>query len=207
MPQSIRDTLREFYDATARDRDAGTIQDWKVAVRAKFIELLRHEGKRSLLELGAGPGRDSRFFRDQGFETVSIDLSPEMVALCIEKGLTAYVMDMAELSFADGSFDAVYAMNSLLHLPKAEFQPVLRQVERVLRPGGLFFLGVYGGTDREGEYEDDFREPHRFFSFFTDEHIQQEAARVFEVVSFEAIEVEVGDVVHFQWLVLRKKNG
>ncbi|MFZ6026907.1 MAG: class I SAM-dependent methyltransferase [Chloroflexota bacterium] len=74
-----------------------------------------------------------------------IDLSPEMVRLCRQKGLATSVMDMAELDFSPASFGAI-AMNSLLHLPKTALPGVLRQIHRVLKPDGLFYLGVHGGT-------------------------------------------------------------
>ncbi|TMD70000.1 MAG: class I SAM-dependent methyltransferase [Chloroflexi bacterium] len=44
-----------------------------------------------MLEIGAGTGNDSLFFRDNGLHVVCTDLSPAMVDLCTEKGLEAYV--------------------------------------------------------------------------------------------------------------------
>ncbi len=202
---SLRASLRETYDRVSREREAGETQGWKVLERANFLALLRSEHRHALLELGAGVGRDGKFFQDQGLEVTCTDLSPEMVALCRQKGLDAQVMDMGDLRFPDASFDAVYAMNSLLHLPKAEFPLVLRHVERLLKPGGLFFLGVYGGYDHEGIFENDFYTPRRFFSFFTDERIREEAAKVFDVLSFHIVDHSPGSSLHFQALVLRKR--
>ncbi len=202
---SARENLRVTYDKYAQERDGGPTQDWKVRERAAFLDLLQQENKRTVLEIGAGTGRDSLFLQGQGFVITCIDLSPAMVELCRKKGLNAYVMDMTDIRLAEAPFDAVFAMNSLLHLPKVEFLPVLRQVERALKPGGLFFLGVYGGFDFEGVWEKDFYEPKRFFSFFTDERIQQEVARVFDIVSFMAVPSGDSDDLHFQSLILRKR--
>jgi ubiquinone/menaquinone biosynthesis C-methylase UbiE len=91
-----------------------------------------------------------------------IDLSNEMVNLCQEKGLNAHVMDFYDLQFPDQSFDAVFALNCLLHVPKANLESVLKEVHRVLRDGGLFFCGVYGGQDTEGIWE----MVHRIFNPF-----------------------------------------
>jgi SAM-dependent methyltransferase len=202
---TARENLRMTYDKYAQERDSGQPQDWKVQERAAFLALLQQENKRTLLEIGAGTGRDSKFFQDQGFDITCIDLSPAMVDLCKQKGLNAYVMDMTEIQLTEAPFDAVFAMNSLLHLPKAEFLTVLRQVEGVLTPSGLFFLGVYGGFDFEGVWEKDFYDPKRFFSFFTDEAIQQKVAKVFDVVSFKPVASGDGDDLHFQSLILRKR--
>jgi hypothetical protein len=73
-------------------------------------------------------------------------------------------------------------MNSLLHLPKTEFPGVLRRIDGLLKPGGLVFVGVYGGYESEGIWEKDSYRPQRFFSFFTDEELvrQAEQARGFD---------------------------
>ena len=206
MDRSFRDNLSLTYDRQAAVRDGAPVQDWKVRERAAFLAELQKENKRTLLEIGSGPGRDGRFFQDQGFDVTCIDLSPEMVRLCRDKGLNARVMDMTELDFPPGSFDAVYAMNSLLHLTKAELPAVLRRISSVLRPEGLFFMEVYGGYDFEGIWEPDNNDPKRFFSLFSDEHLKQVVSQVFDLLSFRTVELsDRGEGQHSQSLLLRKK--
>ena len=205
MNKEVRDNLRESYDAFALQREAESIQDWKIEERAKFLARLKRERKSRLLEIGPGPGKDSQFFKDQGLETVCIDLSPEMVRLCREKGLTAYVMDMADLQFPKNSFDAVYALNSLLHLPKAEMPFVLKSINEVLKPEGLFFLGIYGGFDFEGTREKDNYIPKRFFSFYADEAMERLVSTIFEIVYFKTITLAETERLHFQSFILRKR--
>src|SRR5215469_10540854 len=98
-----------------------------------------------MLEIGAGTGQDSLFFAGHDLDVIATDISAAMVARCRDKGLDARVMDFSQLDFPAESFDAVYAMNCLLHVPDAELPAVLRSIARVMVPGGLFFLGVYGG--------------------------------------------------------------
>ena len=205
MNRPFRDNLRKTYDRQANQRDAGSIQEWKEKERANFLHLLQKEDKHTLLEIGSGPGRDGRFFQENGIEVVCIDLSPEMIKLCRQKGLTAYVMDMADLTFPANSFDAVYALNSLLHLTKAELPTVLKKIDSILAPTGLFFMGVYGGYEFEGIREDDQNDPKRFFSYFTDDHLQKVVSQVFDILSFRHIPVQRADNWHFQSLILRKK--
>ena len=203
----VRDNLRETYNKYAQQRETYKVPDWKLELRSRFLSLLQQEQKKTLIELGAGTGRDSKFFQDQGLDVVCIDLSLAMVELCKQKGLTAYVMDMADIQFPAGSFDAVYSMNSLLHLTKAEFPQVLRKIDRLLKTEGVVFIGIYGGRDHEGVWEKDSYHPKRFFSFFTDEHLKQEVTRVFDIISFESIHPEPEDDLDFQWLMLRKKTS
>jgi ubiquinone/menaquinone biosynthesis C-methylase UbiE len=203
----LRNTLRETYDKHAQQREGLVMQDWKKAERDKFLSLLQQEHKHTLLEIGAGTGRDSKFFQEQGLETVCIDLSPAMVELCRQKGLAAYVMDASDMQFPAASFDAIYCLNSLLHLAKVEFPAVLQKMDILLKPDGVVFIGVYGGYDFEGTWEKDSYIPKRFFSFFTDERIQQETAQVFDLLSFNRIIYEPENPVHFQSLTLKKRPG
>jgi SAM-dependent methyltransferase len=127
-----------------------------------------------------------------------------MVALCQQKGLRALVRDILSLDFPPASFDAVYALNCLLHVPKASLPAVLETIQQLLRPGGLFFLGVYGGQDSEGVWEGDHYEPKRFFSRHTDEGLRAAVAPYFGVVSFEQIAYDPASEQHFQALILRR---
>lgn len=196
--------LRSTYDKTARDRDTGKVLGWKSEERRRFLDEVKAEGKRTLLELGAGPGRDAAFFKDEGLTVTATDFSPEMVRLCRAKGLVAQVMDFRALDFAGASFDAVFALNSLLHTPKKELPDVLKDVRRVLKPGGLFYFGVYGGNDFEGVWPDDPLEPKRFFAYYADRNLLERVTRVFDLVYFRQVRVERGAGFHFQSLVLRK---
>lgn len=202
---SIRKLLIDSYNHHAQERDGYTISEWKAQERANFLSQLQQENKRSFLEIGAGAGKDSNFFSESGLEVTCIDLSPEMVKLCQGKGLTAHLMDVTDLQFKADSFDAVYAMNSFLHIPNDELATALQNVKRVLKPGGLFYLGVYGGYEFEGIWDKDSYTPKRFFCFRTDDHIQQVTSAFFELLSFQCIDTEGRDL-HFQALTLRKSK-
>ncbi len=207
VEDELRSGLRESYARKARERDLSPLQPWKTEERRRFLALLLDEEGRTLLELGAGPGKDGKFFRDHGVEVVCTDLSPEMVALSASKGLAARVMDLSHPDFPPGTFDAVYALNSLLHLPESELPGALRGIQAVLKPGGLFYLGVYGGKDQEGVWEDDPYEPKRFFSLRTDERLREIVVGFFDVHSFRRVTVGgLAEGLHFQSLILRKQR-
>lgn len=204
MYDKIINDLRTAYDGSAQKRDKTEKSAWKLAARQAFLERLQQEGKTSLLEIGAGPGIDGRFFQDNGLSVTCTDLSSEMVRLCRAKGLDAHVMDFLNLDFPDGRFDAVYALNCLLHVPKATLPDVLQSIRRVLKPGGLFLMAVYGGFEHEGVWQDDYHDPQRFFSFYIDDQIQAVVAQLFKLEQFTAVDNnnEVG--LHSQILILRR---
>ena len=113
-------------------------------------------------------------------------------------------MDMSNMFFPDNSFDAVYALNSLLHLSKAELPGVLKDIHYILKPGGLFYLGVYGGNDFEGIRENDWADPPRFFSYYTDDHVMEVVGEVFDILEFRRIIYQEDIDHHFQSLFLKK---
>ncbi len=206
MYEQVLSSLRQAYDNHAAQRDARGLDAWKIAERADFLTLLQAEGKRDLLEIGGGPGHHAAWFRDNGLNVVMTDLSPEMVRLAGLKGVDARVMDFLNLDFPDASFDAVFALNCLLHVPSADLPRVLAAIHRRLRPGGLFFYGVYGGYSFEGVWPDDHHQPPRYFVFYPDDALRQKVAGLFDEVSFRAIPLDDQDGSHFQALTLRRRE-
>ena len=205
MDDAILGNLRTAYDAKASERDAVETAPWKAAERVRFLTELNRQDRTRLLEIGSGPGRDGLFFQNEGLSVVCTDLSPNMVSLCRRKGLEARVMDCLHLDFPECSFDAVFALNSLLHVPKASLRAGLDQINRLLRPGGLVYVGVYGGEDFEGALPSDDHEPNRFFSFYTDIGLLTVLSSVFELVYFRRVDPGWSSSTHFQSLIVRKK--
>lgn len=197
--------LRLAYDhgAVARDEASENKPPWKTAEREAFLQRLLAEDRRRLLEIGAGTGQDSLFFKDRGLQVTATDLSPRMVERCRMKGLDAYVMDFLQLDFPAASFDAIYAFNSLLHVPNADLAAVLGAIETLMRPMGLFYVGVYGGDQREGPAEHDDHTPPRFFSLRSDDEIQGFVRPLFDIADFHVVEL-TRPGFHFQSLTLRR---
>lgn len=195
--------LASYGAAGASTRDRFEKPRWKVTELAGFLRRLQQEGCRRLLEVGAGTGQDSAYFAAAGLDVTATDMSADMVSYCRAKGLDAHVMDFSRPDAGLGPFDVLYAMNCLLHVPNAEMPRVLESLRSLLRPGGLFFLGVYGGSGEEGPLADDEHVPPRFFSWRTDEQILEFAAAAFEVVDFHVVPLRP-DGFRFQSLTLRR---
>jgi SAM-dependent methyltransferase len=202
--QQVIDSLRLAYnEESARNRDLSEKETWKIAERQAFLTYLQQEHCQTLLEVGAGTGIDSQFFQSSGLRVTCTDLSPAMVSRCRARGLEAYVMDFLHLDFPSGSFDALYALNCLLHVPTADLPTVLRRLQNLLRPGGLFFLGVYGGFEEEGVYANDRHKPARFFVRHSDDFMQKITGQFFAPVSFKTIPLPAHRW-HFQSMILRR---
>lgn len=200
----IKDNLRKFYNQEAEYRNSGETQHWKKEKREHFQALIRKEGKQTLLELGAGSGKDSLYFIENGFKVTAVDISSEMVRICKNKGIDAYEMDYYNISSLNRGFDCIWAMNSLLHVPKQDFSMVLREIDKVLNESGLFYMGIYGGTDSEWDFQNDLIDVPRFFASYSRESLIDALSEVFDVDSFEQIDVDRG--IDFQSVILRKKK-
>jgi ubiquinone/menaquinone biosynthesis C-methylase UbiE len=104
-----------------------------------------------LLDIGAGRGAVALAAPERGYTVTATDAAPGMVARLAD-GLDAQVMDAADLRFADATFDVVTAglVVHLLDDPAA----ALREVRRVLKPGGLFAFTVPGRVPDGFEFAD-----------------------------------------------------
>ena len=162
-----------------------------------------------MLELGAGAGYDSQYFMDSGFDVVAVDLSHEMVKRCREKNIEAYELDFYRLSSLGRKFDCIWAMNTLLHVPKADLSAVLIEIKSVLVKDGLFYMGVYGGEDSESEYvRSEVSDSPRFFSYYSEENLKAALENHFEIISFEQLKISRRKEKHiFQSVIMKKTTG
>lgn len=102
---------------------------------------------RRVLEVGCGSAPCSRWLAAQGARVVGVDLSAVMlghaVAAAEETGLRVPLVqaDAARLPFADGSFDVVCSAFGAVPFV-ADSAAVMREVARVLRPGGRWVFSV-----------------------------------------------------------------
>lgn len=189
------------YDAAVAERAAGETPAWKIAEHDAFVARLMAEGARSLVEIGAGTGFHARRFADAGLDVLATDPSPAMVAYCRSLGLAAARTDVLGLALP-APRDAAFAMSSLLHVPVADVPAALARVRENVRAGGLVYIGLYGGVDREGELAHDTYVPKRWFVSHGDARLVALAAAAFEIVDFHTVDVGLGEV-HFQALTLR----
>jgi len=99
---------------------------------------------RRVLDAGCGGGRTAAWLVEQGADVVGIDVSAELLRLARDRLPEAsfVLADLAEpLPFEDGAFDLV--VSSLVMHYLRDWTPTLRELRRVLRPGGVVVLSTH----------------------------------------------------------------
>jgi SAM-dependent methyltransferase len=105
-----------------------------------------------VLDVGCGIGRHLLYLGGRGFRMAGVDISPSGVQLsqqvCAQAGIPvdARVSDMNALPWADDTFDAAFSIATIHHHRRAGILDSLREVRRVLKPGGLL-LADFPSTD------------------------------------------------------------
>ncbi|MCC7358206.1 MAG: class I SAM-dependent methyltransferase [Anaerolineales bacterium] len=102
----------------------------------------------AVLDFGCGIGRVIRHFnRLRGPRLFGCDYNPELIEWC-RRNLRFAQFDLnpldGPLAYADGQFDFIYALSVFTHLTGPQQDAWLRELARVLRPGGCLLFSVHG---------------------------------------------------------------
>ncbi|HET6636191.1 MAG TPA: class I SAM-dependent methyltransferase [Streptomyces sp.] len=117
------------------------------------------------LDLGCGPGRNSRYLAAEGFDVDAVDLSPAAVAWAEERASDAtqvgdrirfHCGDAFAMTGLRGPYDLVHDSGCFHHLPPHRRVSHLALLDEVLAPGGYFSLSCFAaGAGGSGSELDD----------------------------------------------------
>jgi len=134
--EAYYDEYASWYEAERREGYYALVNDLEVAAVAGAV------AGRDVLEIGCGTGLILERTAAVARRATGIDLSWGMAAFTSSrKGLVVAQASATDLPFAGGSFDVAYSFKVLPHVP--DLAAALREVARVLRPGGRAFVEVY----------------------------------------------------------------
>ena len=143
--QSTYDGFADTYEANRGLFDMGPV----------FEDFWNGLGKErgDALDLGCGAGEPfARTFIERGWRVTGVDFSLRMLELAARyvPDMRRIHSDMSQVEFAPHSFDAVTAIYSLFHLPRAQHPALFSNIQRWLRPGGKL-LFTYATQHYTGE--------------------------------------------------------
>lgn len=152
MDKNTTRAIRESYDRLA----------YQYAIRI-FNELQHKPLDRELLsrftaqvagtgevcDIGCGPGHVARYLRDLGVNVFGLDLSPGMLeqARSLNPDISFREGNMLALNIPDGALTGLAAFYAIVNIPEKSLPLVFREMERVLRKGGLLFLAFHTGDE------------------------------------------------------------
>ena len=96
------------------------------------------EGAADVLDVGCGRGEFLELLRERGVPARGIDTNPEMVARCVERGLSVTRADAVGhlAALPEGSLGGIFSAQVVEHLEAAQLVRLLEAMHRALRPGG-----------------------------------------------------------------------
>jgi ubiquinone/menaquinone biosynthesis C-methylase UbiE len=132
---------RAAYDAASATWDQGPNVVYARLAEALLVEAPTDLAGQRVLDLGAGSGVVSTMVTRRGGRPTGLDESIGMTRATLLSGTPSVQGDAASLPFRAGAFDVVIAAFVLNHL--ADPAAALRQIRRVLRPGGLLLASTF----------------------------------------------------------------
>ena len=130
-------------------------QDWAAYLEQVGLPLIgaaldaaRVTSGTRLLDAGCGAGLLALLASLRGAQVTALDASAALLAIARQRLPAADVRegDLEALPFADASFDAVTAVNSLFYAE--DMAAAMRELVRVVRPGGRVVVTAWGPPER-----------------------------------------------------------
>lgn len=163
--------LRLEFNDWARAGRGVSMEKGHRPVGAQAIELMDIPSNARVLDVGCGSGWATRLMADkaQSGRVVGIDIADEMIAIARETSATFsnvdfYVASAEKLPFQDDEFTHAFSMESLYYY--ADVLVALKEIKRVLGPGGLFVtvIDLYEENQPSRQWIDQLKVPVHFLS-------------------------------------------
>jgi len=144
---SADERLRLEFNDWARAGRGASMEKGHRPIGEQAIELMKISPTARVLDVGCGSGWATRLMAEKAASgrVVGIDISDEMIATARETSVDFAnvefeVASAEKLRFKDGEFSHAFSMESLYYY--ADVLVALKEIKRVLEPGGLFVTVV-----------------------------------------------------------------
>lgn len=150
----------DYYNKNASRYITETFNLSMEALMNEFTKYLSDGAK--ILDLGCGSGRDSLAFKNLGYDVHAIDGSKEMV----DHARKYLGNRVHHTTFEDYNpvvyFDGIWALATLLHVPRKDISRIIGKYIKMLNPDGIFFMSFK-------ERIEDYTKDGRNFTCFTED--------------------------------------
>jgi SAM-dependent methyltransferase len=142
VPHPDAPTTQTYYDRFAAGYEAERHHGYHRLIDELELELVREHGAgRDVFEAGCGTGLLLREAATFARSAIGLDLSRGMLGPARQRGLRVVQGSLTDVPLPSASFDLVYSMKVLAHVPPIE--RALAELSRLVRPGGHLLLEFY----------------------------------------------------------------
>jgi SAM-dependent methyltransferase len=151
----VRDVPADYY---RRLHEVDARHWWHLGMRSFATALLGERMQGSLRDAGCGTGGFLAWAAGTGaFDRLcGIDISAEAIELARETvpGAELHAAPLDRIPFGDEEFDLAVSLDVLQHVPEGVLDVGLKELRRVLRPGGTLLVRTNGDVRARRERED-----------------------------------------------------
>tara|TARA_Y100000746_G_C15406315_1_gene408479 strand:- start:119 stop:826 length:708 start_codon:yes stop_codon:yes gene_type:complete len=127
-------------------------QDLTVKIALKLLKYISYRyfenkvalqffsGSNNILDVGCGQGG---FIENDPSRIQGIDINPNNINKCIEKGFTATESDALNIKFEDNTFDGAYCSHVIQLFDYNDALLLLRELRRIVKPNGLVVIASF----------------------------------------------------------------
>jgi SAM-dependent methyltransferase len=117
----------------------------------------------NILDAGCGTGYNLRHYRDAGHNVAGFDIAPEAVSGVRRRGFEEVCQaSVTEIPLGSETFDVVFSFDVICQVPFEQIQGAIREMVRVLKPGGHLFVRVPAFEWLRSSHDSDLHTQHRF---------------------------------------------
>ena len=158
------DLTKDYYKNNAEQFAKETVDADIGDVRERFLKHIPECG--TILDFGCGSGRDTKAFKDAGYDVHAIDGSEELCRMASEYSrVEVKCMDFFSFDEVD-KYDGIFACASLLHISPERLPELITKMLVSLKKGGVIYMSFKYGDfsgERDGRHfmdlnEESFRE-------------------------------------------------
>lgn len=148
----LRNTIA-FYEENATAYFKSSIDADLTHLYPSLLNLLPSAAK--ILDAGCGSGRDSKYFKENGYKVSAFDASATLSRLASKYSGINVKTDRFESIQYNNEFDAVWACASLVHLNPSALSLSLKKLAKACKDGGFIFAS-FKATNSESNDERNF---------------------------------------------------
>ena len=150
---------KDYYKNNAEQFAKETVDADIGDVRERFLKHIPEGG--TILDFGCGSGRDTKAFKDAGYDVHAIDGSEELCRMASEySGVEVKCMDFFSFDEVD-KYNGIFACASLLHIPPERLPELITKMLKSLKKGGVIYMSFKYGDfsgERDGRHFTDLDE-------------------------------------------------